>query len=106
MPECVPSSSARITSVAHRNSEPLDACEREICPSPRLSLRLELSLPLNSDEWEAEYSSPKFRATVLPIWTVHGGADSLIGGDGNDTLRGDFGADRLLGGAGSDLLTG
>jgi Ca2+-binding RTX toxin-like protein len=96
----------QLRSPIHRNSEPLDACEREICPSPRLSLRLELSLPPKSDEWEAEYSSPKFRATVLPIWTVHSGADSLIGGDGNDTLRGDYGADKPLGGAGSDLLTG
>jgi Ca2+-binding RTX toxin-like protein len=49
---------------------------------------------------------PEVQSHGAAYWTVHGGADSLIGGDGNDTLRGDFGADRLLGGAGSDLLTG
>jgi Ca2+-binding RTX toxin-like protein len=34
------------------------------------------------------------------------GADSVLGGDGSDTLHGEAGRDRLLGGAGNDVLHG
>src|SRR5207249_10463318 len=43
---------------------------------------------------------------ALPIWQQTHGANTIVGGNGNDILTGGQGPDTLIGGAGADFIEG